>query len=40
VVIVGGGVDGCAATLSLLENGCRLILTEEFAWIGGGAKKA
>jgi len=35
VVIVGGGVGGCAAALTLLENGRTVILTEEFAWIGG-----
>ncbi len=35
VVVVGGGVGGCAAALTLAETGHRVILTEEFAWIGG-----
>ncbi len=35
VVIVGGGVGGCAAALALLETGHRVIMTDEFAWIGG-----
>jgi hypothetical protein len=35
VVIIGGGVGGCAAALALLENGRTVILTEEFDWIGG-----
>ena len=35
VVIAGGGVGGCAAALALLECGRTVILTEEFAWIGG-----
>ncbi len=35
VVIAGAGVGGCAAALALVENGFRVILTEEFEWIGG-----
>lgn len=35
VVVVGGGVGGCAAALTLAESGQRVIMTEEFAWIGG-----
>jgi Uncharacterized NAD(FAD)-dependent dehydrogenases len=35
VVVAGGGVGGCAAALALAENGHTVILTEEFAWIGG-----
>ena len=35
VVIAGGGVGGCAAALALLEAGRSVILTEEYAWIGG-----
>ncbi|MBI5381917.1 MAG: FAD-dependent oxidoreductase [Opitutae bacterium] len=35
VVVVGGGVGGCAAALTLLENGHSVVMTEEFAWIGG-----
>jgi len=35
IVIVGGGVGGCAAALAALRNGCSVILTEETDWIGG-----
>jgi glycine/D-amino acid oxidase-like deaminating enzyme len=35
VAIIGGGVGGCAAALALAEAGRTVILTEEFAWIGG-----
>jgi hypothetical protein len=35
VVIVGGGVGGCAAALAAARNGCRVIMTEETDWIGG-----
>lgn len=35
VVIAGGGVGGCAAALALLEHGRTVIMTDEFAWIGG-----
>lgn len=35
VVVAGGGVGGCAAALTLAENGHRVIMTEESAWIGG-----
>jgi len=35
VVIVGGGVGGCAATLAACEAGLNVILTEETDWIGG-----
>src|SRR5215475_13288373 len=35
VVIVGGGVGGCAAALAAARAGCRVILTEETDWIGG-----
>ena len=34
-IIVGAGVGGCAAALALARAGRRVILTEEFAWIGG-----
>lgn len=34
-IIAGGGVGGCAAALALLEAGHSVILTEEYAWIGG-----
>src|SRR5271157_62549 len=35
VVIVGGGLGGCAAALAALENNLRVVLTEPFDWIGG-----
>ena len=35
VVICGGGLGGCAATLAALRNNLKVILTEETDWIGG-----
>jgi hypothetical protein len=35
VVILGGGLGGCAAALAALRHGARVILTEETDWIGG-----
>lgn len=35
LVIVGGGLGGCAAALSALQRGLRVIMTEETDWIGG-----
>jgi hypothetical protein len=35
VVIIGGGLGGCAATIAALSNGLRVIMTEESNWIGG-----
>lgn len=35
VVIVGGGLGGCAAALAALRNNLTVILTEETDWIGG-----
>ena len=35
VVIAGGGLGGCAATLAALRNGLRVVLIEETDWIGG-----
>lgn len=35
LVIIGGGVGGCAAALGAARNGLRVILTEETDWIGG-----
>lgn len=35
VLVVGGGLGGVAAALAALELGCRVILTEESAWLGG-----
>ncbi len=35
VVIVGGGLGGCAAALAVLRNGRTAVLTEATDWIGG-----
>ncbi|WED65060.1 FAD-dependent oxidoreductase [Synoicihabitans lomoniglobus] len=35
VVVVGGGVGGCAAALTLADLGHDVIMTEEYVWIGG-----
>ena len=35
VVIVGGGLGGCAAALAALRNGRTVVLTEPTDWIGG-----
>ena len=35
LVIVGGGLGGCAAALAALENNLKVILTESTDWIGG-----
>ena len=35
VVIVGGGLGGCAAAIAALRNGLRVIMTEETDWVGG-----
>lgn len=35
MVVVGGGLGGCAAALAAARNGLRVILTEETDWIGG-----
>jgi hypothetical protein len=35
ILIVGGGVGGCAAALAAAAKGARVILTEESDWIGG-----
>src|SRR5690625_232000 len=35
VVIIGGGLGGCAAALSACEKGLRVLMTEETDWIGG-----
>src|SRR5699024_6158413 len=35
IIIVGGGMGGCAAALSALRNGLSVIMTEETDWIGG-----
>jgi hypothetical protein len=35
VLVVGGGLGGVAAALGALRGGSRVILTEEYAWLGG-----
>lgn len=35
LVIAGGGMGGCAAALSALRHGLRVVMTEETDWIGG-----
>lgn len=35
LVVLGGGVGGCAAALAAARNGLRVIMTEETDWIGG-----
>ncbi|ROR73817.1 FAD-dependent oxidoreductase [Bogoriella caseilytica] len=35
VLVVGGGLGGVAAALGAARHGARVILTEEFAWLGG-----
>ncbi len=35
LLIVGGGVGGCAAALAACESGVSVILTEESDWLGG-----
>lgn len=35
VLIIGGGVGGCAAALAACENNLKVILTEESDWLGG-----
>lgn len=35
VIILGGGLGGCAAALAACRNGLRVIMTEETDWIGG-----
>lgn len=35
VVIIGGGLGGCAAALAACESGRRVVMTEETDWVGG-----
>jgi hypothetical protein len=35
LVIIGGGLGGCAAALAAARNGLQVIMTEETDWIGG-----
>lgn len=35
LVIIGGGLGGCAAALAAARNGLRVVMTEETDWVGG-----
>ncbi len=35
ILIVGGGTGGCAAAMAATSLGMRVVLTEEYDWIGG-----
>src|SRR5690349_14978201 len=35
ILIVGGGLGGCAAAMAATELGCRVIMTDQTDWIGG-----
>jgi hypothetical protein len=35
VVIIGGGLGGCAAAIAALRNGLQVVMTEATDWIGG-----
>jgi hypothetical protein len=35
LVILGGGLGGCAAAIAALRNGLHVVMTEETDWIGG-----
>lgn len=35
LIIIGGGMGGCATALAACRNGLRVIMTEETKWIGG-----
>ena len=35
ILIVGGGVGGCACALAACKSGLNVIMTEESDWIGG-----
>lgn len=35
ILVVGGGLGGVAAALAALRAGRRVVLTEEYAWLGG-----
>lgn len=35
VLIIGGGTGGCAAAIAACSLGKRVVMTEEYAWIGG-----
>ena len=35
ILIVGGGLGGVAAALAALRSGRKVVLTEQYAWLGG-----
>ena len=35
ILIIGGGVGGCACALAACKAGLRVVMTEESDWIGG-----
>ncbi|MEO1983079.1 MAG: FAD-dependent oxidoreductase, partial [Fuerstiella sp.] len=35
IVIIGGGLGGCAAAIGALRNGLKVVMTEATDWIGG-----
>lgn len=35
VIVIGGGVGGCMASLSIAKMGLKVIMTEETSWLGG-----
>ncbi|MCG6199607.1 FAD-dependent oxidoreductase, partial [Anoxybacillus sp. LAT_38] len=35
LVVIGGGVGGCAAALAAAKLGRTVVMTEETSWIGG-----
>jgi hypothetical protein len=35
ILVAGGGLGGVAAALGALRRGCRVVLTDEFEWLGG-----
>ena len=35
VLVVGGGLGGVAAALAAARHGRRVVLTEEYQWLGG-----
>ena len=35
IAIIGGGTGGVAAALAALRSGRRVVLTEQYAWLGG-----
>ncbi len=37
VAIIGGSLGGCAAALSALQSGLRVVMSEETDWVGGQA---